>query len=180
MAATLRRADVKTLRRSLDAIGNGALHALEEAEAAEKDAEDGGAGNEESGRGCVAMSGESPAKAVNNTCHGIKTIEPAPALRNERAGVGDGRSEHPELEKERHDVSDVAIKRIERGEPQADAKSGEDGEEQEERKESGGGGGPHAGKQREGGKDDEGHGGIDEAGEHRRRPEERAAGKEMN
>src|SRR5256885_4346065 len=137
MAATLRRADVKTLRRSLDSVRNGALHALEEDEAAEKDDEDGGAGNEESGRRCVAMSGESPAKAVNNACHGIKTIEPAPTLRNERAGVGDGRSEHPELEKERHDVSDVAIKRIERGEPQADAKSGEDGEEQEERKESG-------------------------------------------
>src|SRR5947207_3245283 len=109
MAATLRRADVKTLRRSLDSVRNGALHSLEKDEAAKQDDEDGRTGDEEGRRGCVAMAGESPAKTVNDACHGIKAIEPAPTLRNERTGIGDRRSEHPELEKERDDVFDVAI-----------------------------------------------------------------------
>src|SRR5438128_421922 len=109
--------DATDATAALDAIGNGTLHALEEDEAAEEDDEDGGARDEEGCRGCVAMSGESPAKTVNNARHGIEAIEPAPTLRNERTGVGDRRSEHPELEKERDDVFDVAIKRIERGEP---------------------------------------------------------------
>src|SRR5258706_16257305 len=91
-------------RSALDAVGNGALHALEEDEAAEEDDEDGGAGNEKAGGGSVAVAGESPAKTVNDAGHGIEAIEPAPTLRNERTGVGNGRSEHPELEKERDDV----------------------------------------------------------------------------
>src|SRR5882672_859573 len=89
------RSDATDATAALDTIGNGALHALEEDEAAEKDDEDGGGRDEKTRRGGVAMAGESPAKAVNDACHGIEAIEPAPTLRNERTGIGDRRSEHP-------------------------------------------------------------------------------------
>src|SRR5260221_4338770 len=133
----------------LNAIGNGALHALEEDEAAEEGDEDCGAGNEEAGGGSVSVAGKRPAKTVNDAVHGIEAVEPAPTLRNERTGIGDGRSEHPELKKERDDVFDVAIEGIEGGEPEADAKSGENGEKQKERKQSGGGGRGQGAKKRQ-------------------------------
>src|SRR5437667_7537957 len=115
------------------------------------------------------MAGKRPAKTVNDAGHGIEAIEPAPTLRNERTGVGDRRCKHPELKKERDDVFDVAIKRIERGEPEADAESSEDGEEQEERKQRGGGAGLHAVKQSDADEDDEADGEIDESGENGRK-----------
>jgi len=112
----------------------------------------------------VATAGERPAKTVNDAGHGIEAVDPAPTLRNERTGVGDRRSEHPELENERDNVFDVAIEGIERGEPEADAKSGENGEEQEKRKERSGCAGLHAVKQRDTDEDDKADGEIDESG----------------
>src|SRR5256885_15507894 len=164
---------------AVDPVRNGALNALKKDEAAKKNDEHGGAGDKKSGGGCVAMAGKSPAKPVNDARHGIEAIEPAPTLRNERTGIGDRRSEHPELEKERDDVFDVAIKRIERGEPQADAESRQDGEEQEERKQRGGGAGLHAGKQNDANKGDEADGEIEEPGEDGRERQDEAREKKL-
>jgi len=58
----------------LDAVGNGALHALEEEEAAEEDDQDGdGAGGELGSRG-LAVAGERPAETVNDASHGIEAV----------------------------------------------------------------------------------------------------------
>ncbi len=141
---------------------------MEEDEAAEEDDEDGGAGNEKAGSGSVAMAGEGPAETVNDAGHGIEAVEPAPTRRHKRTGIGDRRSEHPELQNKRDNVFDVAIERIERGEPEADAESGEDGEEQKERKQGGGGAGLHPVKKSDADEDDESDGEIDESRENGR------------
>ena len=122
----------------------------------------------------MATAGERPAKTVNDAGHGIEAVDPAPTLRNERTGVGDRRSEHPELENERDNVFDVAIERIERGKPEADAKSGENGEQQKKRKQRGGRAGLHAVKQSDADKDDEADGKIHKAGENGRARKDQA------
>src|SRR6266403_5145860 len=149
----------------LDPVGNGGLHAIEEEEAAEEDEGNGGGGNQEEQAGSLAAAGDGPAKAVNDAGHGIEAVEPAPALGDEGGRVGDGRSKHPELGEERHDVADVAIKRVEGGKPQAHAQSGEKREEEQrgepERRERG----ANAVSEREDGKDHEANGEVHEAGE---------------
>src|SRR5271165_1914071 len=64
-------------KKGLDAVGNGALHALEEEQAAEKDDEDGGGAGEELRPGRLAMAGERPAKAFDYAGHGVEAVEPA-------------------------------------------------------------------------------------------------------
>src|SRR5271169_3295163 len=87
----------------LDAVSNGALHALKENEAAEEKDHDHGGGDEHHRPGRLATTGERPAESVNHAGHRVETIEPTPALRHQRAWIGDGRSEHPELYSERND-----------------------------------------------------------------------------
>src|SRR5260370_42346318 len=120
----------RTFKRVLDAVGNGGLHAIEEKEAAEKDESDDGGGSEKDEAGGLAAAGDGPAETVNDASHGVEAVKPAPAQRNKRGRIGDGRGEHPELHEERNHIPHVAIKSIQRGEPQADAESGEDGEGQ--------------------------------------------------
>src|SRR5260370_18734455 len=108
----------------LDAVGNGGLHTIEEEEAAEDDEGDGGAGSEKEQAGGLAAAGDGPTEAVNDAGHGIEAVEPAPARRNERGRIGDERSEHPELDEERKDGADVAIKNVDPGNPQANPDSG--------------------------------------------------------
>jgi len=115
----------------LDSVGNGGLHAIEEVEAAEDNESDDGGGSEKQEAGSLAAAGDSPAETVNDAGHGVEAVEPAPLLRDERAGIGDGRGEHPELDKERDDVLDVAVESVESGKPQTDAESGEEGEGQQ-------------------------------------------------
>src|SRR5258708_38318446 len=100
------------VRRSSHPVGNGGLHAIEEEEAAEDDEGDDGAGSEKEQAGGLAAAGDGPAEAVNDAGHGIEAVEPAPARRNERGRIGDGRSEQPELDEERNDVADDAIKGV--------------------------------------------------------------------
>src|SRR5258707_3825868 len=128
----------------LDSVGNGGLHAIEEEEAAEDDESDDGAGSEKQEAGGLAAASDGPAEAVNDACHGVEAVEPAPARRDESGRIGDGRGEHPELDEERDDVFDVAIESVESGKPEADTESGEEREGQErgeaEKGKRGGGG----------------------------------------
>src|SRR6266436_7322233 len=117
----------------LDPVGNGGLHAVEKNEAAEDDESDGKSGNEHEQPGSAASAGESPTEAVNHAHHGIEAVQPAPARRNHRGRIDDGRGEHPKLHEERDNVAHVAIKSVERGKPQADAESSENGEKQQHR-----------------------------------------------
>src|SRR5215472_5476308 len=110
----------------LDTIGNGSLHPIEEKETAQKHEQDGGGGNQKDKARRLAVARNGPAEAVNDSSHGIEAVEPAPARGNERRGVGDGRGEHPELGKKRHNVADVTIKSVKRGKPEADAESREE------------------------------------------------------
>ena len=114
----------------LDAVRNGGLHAIEEEKAAEKNERDGESRSEQQQAGGLAAASDGPAEAVNDTSHGIEAIEPTPGIRDERRRICHRRGEHPELNDKRDDISDVAIESVERGEPQADAKSGEEREEQ--------------------------------------------------
>src|SRR5215472_16490628 len=123
--------------QELNAVGNGGLHAIEEEDAAEKNENDGGCGNEQQWAGGLPASRDGPAEAVNNAGHGIEVIEPAPARGYKRGSVGHGRSEHPERNHERDDVANVAIERVERGEPQADAESREEREQEKDKKPEG-------------------------------------------
>ena len=112
----------------------------------------------------MAAAGDGPAKTVNDAGHGIEAVEPAPALGNERARVGDGRGEHPKLDDERDDVLDVAIESVERGHPESDAKSGEHGESEKRGKPKRGERGPNAVGDGENGEDDKADGEVHEAG----------------
>ena len=111
------------------------------------------------------MSGEGPAETVDDACHGIEAVEPAPALRHEGRGIGDGRGEHPELDEEGSDVFNVAIESVERGEPEADAESRGDGQYHEKRKPDSGDGGSHAVVDEEDDQDGEADGEVNEPGE---------------
>src|SRR6266513_1920478 len=153
----------KTVAR-LNAVGNGGLHAIEEEEAAEDDECDDGAGSEQEQAGGVAAAGDGPAETVNDAGHGVEAVEPAPARRNERGRVGDGRGEHPERDEEGDDVFHVAIKSVECGEPQADAKSGEDGEKQKRGQPERGKSGADAVSDDEDCEDDEADGEVHQAG----------------
>src|SRR5690242_13734242 len=114
----------------LDLVGNGGLHAVEEEKAAEKNENYGQGRSEQKQAGSLAAAGDGPAEAVNDAGHGIKAIEPAPARGDKRGGVSDGRGEHPECDDEGDDVADVAIERVEGGEPEADAEGGEEREKE--------------------------------------------------
>src|SRR6266852_978030 len=153
----------KTVAR-LNTVGNGGLHAIEEEEAAEDaEGDDGARSEKEQARG-LAAAGDGPAEAVNDAGHGIEAVEPAPARGNERGRIGDGRSEHPELDEERNDVADVAIKSVERGEPQADPESGEDGEREQRGQPKRGKSGANAVGDSENGEDHEADGEVHQAG----------------
>src|SRR5216683_3071888 len=106
-----------------DSVGNGGLHAIEKEEAAEEDESDDGGGSEKDEAGRLAAAGDGPAETVNDAGHGVEAVEPAPAQRNKRGRISDGRGEHPELHEEGNDVADVTIESVERGEP----KSGKSG-----------------------------------------------------
>src|SRR6266851_2778183 len=109
--------------RELDTVGNGGLHAIEEKEAAEEDESDDGGRSQKDEAGRLAAAGNGPAETVNDAGHGVEAVKPAPARRNKRGRISDGRGEHPELHEERNHIADVAIESIERGEPQAAAES---------------------------------------------------------
>src|SRR6266404_3359932 len=149
----------------LDPVGNGGLHAIEEEEAAEEDERDGAGGSQEEQAGSLAAAGDGPAKTVNDAGHGIEAVEPAPARGNQRGRVGDGRSEHPELHEERNDVAHVAVERVERGKPQADAESGEKRQGQQRGEPEGRERRANTVSEREDGKDHEADGEVHEAGE---------------
>jgi hypothetical protein len=148
----------------LDAVGNGGLHAIEEEEAAEEDESDDGAGSEKKKAGGLAAAGDGPAKTVNDAGHGVEAVEPAPLLRDESAGIGDGRGEHPELDEERNDVFDVAVESVESGKPEADAESGEERKGQERGEPKSGKSGADAVSDGENGEDYEADGEVYEAG----------------
>ena len=112
----------------------------------------------------MAAAGDGPAETVNDAGHGVEAVEPAPARGDERRGVGDGGGKHPELDEEGDDVADVAIKSVERGKPEADAKSGEEGKEQKNGEPKRGKRGENAISETENGKDDEADGEVHEAG----------------
>src|SRR5713101_3581978 len=151
-------------RSGLNAIGNGGLHAIEEKEAAEDyQGDDCGRRQQKQAR-CLPAAGDGPAETVNDPGHGVEAVEPAPARRNKRGRIGDGRGEHPELDEERNDVADVAIKRVERGEPQANPKSGEEGESQQRGQPQRGKTGADAVSDGENGEHDEADGEVHQAG----------------
>ena len=147
----------------LDAIGNGGLHAIEEKETAEKHEEDGGRGNEKDEARRLAVAGDGPAETVNYARHRIQSIEPAPSMRHERAGIGDRRGKHPELNDERDDIAHVAIKSVERGKPEADAQSGEEREEKKTGQPESSKSGENAVSKTENGEDNEADGKVHEA-----------------
>ena len=149
----------------LDSVGNGGLHAIEEEEAAEEDEGDSGRGGEKKEAGRLADAGDGPAKTVNDAGHGIEAVKPAPALRNKSGRISDGRSEHPELHDEWDDVANVAIKSVERGEPQADAEGREESESEKRREPQRGESGANAVKDGENGEDNETDGEVHKAGE---------------
>src|SRR5882724_13286804 len=151
----------------LDSVGNGGLHAIKEEEAAEKNERDGGSGSEKEEAGSVATAGDSPAETVNDAGHGIEAVEPAPAVGDERRRVGDGRGEHPELDEEGDDVADVAIERVERGKPEADAESGEERESEQRGEPERGERGANAVGESENGEDHEADGEVHQAGKRR-------------
>src|SRR5438046_197549 len=122
--------DAVPSRPGLDTVGNGGLHAVEKEKAAEKNESDGTGGSKQEQAGGLAAAGDSPAEAVNDAGHGIEAIEPAPARGHERGCVGNGRGEHPEGDDEGDDIPDVAVERVEGGEPEADAESGEEREKE--------------------------------------------------
>src|SRR5215467_9996673 len=114
----------------LHAVGNGALHAIEEEQAAEENEHDGEGGSEKKQVRRMAVARDGPAETINHASHGVKAVKPAPARWHERRRVGNGRGEHPELDEKGHDVADVAIESVKRGEPEANAKSRQEREEQ--------------------------------------------------
>jgi hypothetical protein len=69
------------------------------------------------------------------------------------------------LDEEGHDVADVAIERVERGKPEADAESGEEREEQEDGEPESGERGENVVRETENREDDEADGEVHEAGE---------------
>src|SRR5882724_8337860 len=146
-------------------ISHRALHPIKEEEPAEQDERDSSGGSQEKQAGSVAAAGDGPAKTVNDAGHGIEAVEPAPARGNQRGRVGDRRSEHPELHEERNDVAHVAVERVKRGKPQADAESGEEREEEQRGKPERGQRGTNAVSERENGQDHEADGEVYEAGE---------------
>src|SRR5207248_7624159 len=115
----------------VDAVSNGGLHAIEEENGAEKNEDYGGGGSEQQQAGGMSAAGDGPAEAVNDAGHGIEAVEPAPARGHEGRSIGHGRGKHPEGDDEGDDVANVAIKRVERGEPEADAESREEREKKE-------------------------------------------------
>src|SRR5216683_1442385 len=147
-----------------DSVGNGGLHAIEKEEAAEEDESDDGGGSEKDEAGRLAAAGDGPAETVNDAGHGVEAVEPAPAQRNKRGRISDGRGEHPELHEEGNDVADVTIESVERGEPQADAQSGEDGEGQKSGEPQSGKSGADTVNGSENGEDHEADGEVHEAG----------------
>src|SRR6266404_6058976 len=149
----------------LDPVGNGGLHPVEEKQPAEQDERDSSGGSQEKQAGSLAAAGDGPAKTVNDAGHRVEAVEPAPACGNQRGRVRDGRSEHPELHEERNDVAHVAIERVERGKPQADAESGEEREEEQRGEPERGQRGANAVSERENGQDHEADGEVYEAGE---------------
>ncbi len=151
-------------KAELDAVGNGGLHAIEEKEAAEEDESDDGGGSQKDEAGRLAAAGDGPAETVNDAGHGVEAVKPAPAQRNKRRRIGDGRGEHPELHEEGNDVADVAIESVERGEPQSDAESGEDGEGQKSGEPKSGKSGADAVNGSENGEDHEADGEVHQAG----------------
>jgi len=149
----------------LNSVGNGGLHTIEEEETAEDDDSDDGRGSQKENAGRLAATGDGPPEPVNDAGHGVEAVEPAPAWRNESGRIGDGRGKHPELDKKRNDIFDVAIKSVESGKPEAYAESGEDGESQEGGEPKSGKGGANAVSESEKGEDCEADGEVHEAGE---------------
>src|SRR5215472_2971852 len=109
------------MRGSLNTVGNSGLHAIEENKAAKKNQDHSERGDEEQQAGSMAAAGDGPPEAVNDARHRIEAVKPTPAPRDQRRRIRDWRGEHPELHHKGNDVADVAIKRVERRKPQADA-----------------------------------------------------------
>src|SRR5262249_32026661 len=120
------------------------------------------------------MARECPAEAVNHASHGIEAVEPTPTFGDERRGIGDWRSEHPELDEKGSDVLDVAIEGVESGKPEADAESSGDCEKDKERKPEGGERGVNAVRRKKNNENDEADGEVDESGEDGRKGEDEA------
>src|SRR2546421_53518 len=115
----------------LDDIGERALHT----------AEVGGAGDEEEDRHAarhrdhrpeaVARADERPAEALDDARHRVQPENRVPRLAA-HVGGEDARKE-PDLDQERHDVLDVAVRHVERREPEADPERGHEREEEQAR-----------------------------------------------
>jgi len=114
----------------LNSVGNGALHAIEEEEAAEQDEHDHRSGNQKRVARSVASTSNGPAESVNDTSHGIEAVKPTPARGDERGRISDWRSKHPELYEKWDDVANISIEGVKRGHPEADAESGQESEKQ--------------------------------------------------
>ena len=89
--------------------------------------------------GWLAVSGKRPAEALNDSGHGIEPVQPAPALRNQAAGICHGRGKQPELYQERDHVAHVTVNGIQGGEPQSNAQRGQNRQQQEAGKKQNGG-----------------------------------------
>ncbi len=64
------------IKKELDAVGNGALHALEEEQTAKEDEQDGSGAGEELRAGGLAVAGEGPAEAFDYSGHRVEAVEP--------------------------------------------------------------------------------------------------------
>ena len=99
--------------------------------------------------------------------HRVEAVDRAPALGDERRRIGHRRGEHPELNDERHDVADVAVPHVQRGQPDADAGRGERARAAERRQPDDRGAGHDAVPRHEPDQDDEADREVDQRRDHR-------------
>src|SRR5882762_3733352 len=101
----------------LDHVRYGRLHSVEVNQSAKEHHEHHTSGCQEHQVGWPSLPGKRPSETLDDAGHGVQSIKPAPARRNERSRIGDGGGKHPKLDDEGDDVADVAIKSVERREP---------------------------------------------------------------
>ncbi len=75
---------------------------------------------------------ERPTETVDHAGHRVEREHPAVALRDDRHRVDHRRRVEPDLHEERHDVRDVAVAHVQRGEPQARPERRRQREQQED------------------------------------------------
>src|SRR6266508_4536288 len=106
-----------TVRPRSDDIREGAFGAAEKERSGDKNDD----GSERRDHNAGARSGslpeQGPAKALDNSNHGIEAIHRPPRSREETRWIGDRGGEEPDLHEEGHRVLDIAILNIESGKP---------------------------------------------------------------